>query len=71
MIRFTYGLCRNKIRLEALFTGNGLTYPYTSQLGIKTIFIDSNQGAKSHDNVTPDYFAARFEDVLERATALT
>ena len=36
-----------------------------SQLGIKTIFVDSNQGAKSHENVTPDYFAARFGHVLE------
>ena len=35
------------------------------QLGIKTIFFDSNQGAKSYENVAPDYFARRFEDVLE------
>jgi putative hydrolase of the HAD superfamily len=41
-----------------------------SQLGIKTIFIDSNQGAKSHENVTPDYFAHRFEDVLKAVEAL-
>jgi len=40
-----------------------------SQLGIKTIFIDSNQGAKSHENVTPDYFAHRFEDVLKAVEA--
>jgi putative hydrolase of the HAD superfamily len=42
-----------------------------SQLGIKTIFVDSNQGAKSHDNVTPDYFALRFEDILKGVEALT
>ena len=42
-----------------------------SRLGIKTIFIESNQGAKSHDNVTPDYFAYRFEDVLKGVEALS
>jgi putative hydrolase of the HAD superfamily len=35
-----------------------------SRLGIKTIFFDSNQGDKYHENTTPDYFAHRFEDVL-------
>ena len=42
-----------------------------SKLGIKTIFVDSNQGAKSHENVTPDYFAPRFEDILKGVKALT
>ena len=42
-----------------------------SQLGIKTILVDSNLGAKSHENVTPDYFANRFEDVLKGVKALT
>ena len=42
-----------------------------SRLGIKTIFVDSNQGTKSHDNVAPDYFAHRFEDVLKGVEALT
>ena len=41
-----------------------------SRLGIKTIFIDSNQGDKSHENVTPDYLARRFEDVLRGVEAL-
>jgi putative hydrolase of the HAD superfamily len=41
------------------------------RLGIKAIFIDSNQGTKSHENVTPDYFAPRFEDVLTGVKALT
>jgi len=41
-----------------------------SQLGIKTIFVDSNQGTKSHENVTPDYFAPRFEDVLRGVATL-
>jgi putative hydrolase of the HAD superfamily len=34
------------------------------RLGIKTIFVDSNQGDKYHENTTPDYVAHRFEDVL-------
>jgi putative hydrolase of the HAD superfamily len=42
-----------------------------SRLGIKTIFVDSNQGAKFHEKVTPDYFAQRFEDVLRGVRALT
>jgi putative hydrolase of the HAD superfamily len=36
-----------------------------SRLGIKTILVDSNQGAKSYENVVPDYFARQFEDVLK------
>jgi putative hydrolase of the HAD superfamily len=41
------------------------------QLGIKNIFVDSNQGIKSYENVAPDYFAPRFEDVLKGVKALT
>ena len=41
-----------------------------SQLDIKTIFVDSTQGAKFHENVTPDYFAHRFEDILRGMKAL-
>jgi putative hydrolase of the HAD superfamily len=41
-----------------------------SQLGIKTIFVDSNQGAKSHEDVIPDYFAHRVEDILKGVEAL-
>jgi putative hydrolase of the HAD superfamily len=41
-----------------------------SRLGIKTILVASNQGAKSHENVTPDYFANRFEDVLKGVRSL-
>ncbi len=35
-----------------------------NRLGIKTLFIDSNQGDKVHENVIPDYIAHQFEDVL-------
>ena len=41
-----------------------------SRLGIKTIFVDSNQGTKSHEKVTPDYIAPRFQDVLEGVEAI-
>ena len=41
-----------------------------NRLGIKTIFVDSNQGDKYHENVTPDYIAHQFEDVLRGMEAL-
>ena len=41
-----------------------------NRLGIKTIFVDSNQGDKVHENVTPDYIAHQFEDVLKGVEAL-
>ena len=57
---------------EAIFVGNDMYRDIygASRVGIKAIFIDSNQGAKSHENVTPDYFAHRFEDVLKGVEAL-
>jgi len=42
-----------------------------SRLGIRTIFVDSNQGAKSHEDVTPTTSPHRFEDVLKGIEALT
>jgi putative hydrolase of the HAD superfamily len=33
-------------------------------LGIKTIFIDTNQGAKSFENLEPDYRIGQLDDVL-------
>ena len=41
-----------------------------NRLGIRTIFVDSNQGDKVHENVTPDYIARQFEDVLKGVDAL-
>ena len=57
---------------EAIFVGNDMYRDIygAKRLGIKTIFIDSNQGDKSHENVCPDYFAHRFEDVLRGVEAL-
>jgi putative hydrolase of the HAD superfamily len=34
-------------------------------LGIKTIFIDSNQGAKSFENVGPHYRISQLDDILQ------
>ena len=41
-----------------------------NRLGIKTLFIDSNQGDKAHENLKPDYIAHRFEEVLKGVEAL-
>ena len=58
---------------EVVYVGNDMYRDVygARRLGIKTIFVDSNQGAKSHENVAPDYFAHRFEDVLRGVEALT
>ncbi|MBI4633414.1 MAG: HAD family hydrolase [Deltaproteobacteria bacterium] len=55
-----------------IFVGNDMYRDVygAKRLGVKTIFIDSNQGDKSHENVAPDYFAHRFEDVLRGVEAL-
>ena len=57
---------------EVFYVGNDMYRDIygASQLGIKTIFVDSNQGAKSHEDVIPDYFAHRFEDILKGVEAL-
>jgi putative hydrolase of the HAD superfamily len=52
---------------EVVYVGNDMYRDIygASRLGIKTIFVDSNQGAKSYESVTPDYLAPRFEDILK------
>ncbi len=57
---------------EVIYVGNDMFRDIygASRLGIKTIFVDSNQGVKSYENVTPSYFAPRFEDVLKGVAAL-
>ena len=57
---------------EVIFVGNDMYRDIygANRLGIKTIFIDSNQGDKAHENVTPDYIAHRFEDVLRGVDTL-
>jgi len=60
------------ISAEVICVGNDMYRDIygASQLDIKTIFVDSNQGANSHKNVTPDYFARRFRDILKGVEAL-
>jgi len=57
---------------EVVYVGNDMYRDIygASRLGIKTIFVDSNQGAKSYESVTPDYLAPRFEDVLKGIEAI-
>jgi putative hydrolase of the HAD superfamily len=40
------------------------------QLGIRTVFFDSNQGDKQYRNISPDYIAYRFAEVLRGVEAL-
>lgn len=58
---------------EVLCVGNDMYRDIygAKRLGIKSIFIDSNQGEKYHENVVPDYFAHRFEDVLKGVELLS
>lgn len=57
---------------EVIYAGNDMFRDIygASRLGIRTIFVDSNQGTKFYENVVPDYFAPRFEDVLKGVDAL-
>lgn len=57
---------------EVIFVGNDMYRDVygAGRLGIRTIFIDSNQGAKSHEQVVPDFVARRFEEVLDTVEAL-
>lgn len=57
---------------EVIWVGNDMFRDiYGAQaLGIKSIFIDSNQGAKSYEDVAPDYRAQQFIDVLKGITML-
>jgi putative hydrolase of the HAD superfamily len=57
---------------EVIFVGNDMYRDIygANRLGIMTLFIDSNQGDKTHENVAPDYIAHRFEEVLKGVEAL-
>ncbi|SOD42014.1 HAD family hydrolase [Nitrosovibrio sp. Nv4] len=57
---------------EVISVGNDMfrdTYG-ANLLGIKTIFIDSNQGAKSYDEVAPNYRVQRFDEILTGIASL-
>ena len=58
---------------EVIWVGNDMFRDIhgAKQVGIKSIFIDSDQGAKSFENVMPDYRVQQFEDVLKGVAALT
>lgn len=51
---------------EAIFVGNDMFRDMfgAKQLGIKTIFFQSNQGEQSYKNVAPDYIVRQFSDVI-------
>ena len=53
-------------RSEAITVGNDMFRDiYGAQLlDIRTIFFDSNQGAKTYENIVPAYRAQQFEDIL-------
>ncbi len=57
---------------EVIWVGNDMFRDIfgANLLGIRNIFIDSNQGAKSYKDVAPDYRVQQFEDVLKGIAAL-
>jgi len=58
---------------EVVFVGNDMYRDIygASRLGIKTIHFLSNQGAESYEDITPDYVAATFKEVLTGLEALS
>jgi putative hydrolase of the HAD superfamily len=58
---------------EVIFVGNDMYRDVygASRLGIKAIFVASNQGDIHHEKTTPDYIAHRFEDVLTGIATMT
>ena len=52
---------------DVLYVGNDMYRDIygATRLGIRSIFVDSNQGSKSYGNVIPDYVVSRFADVLK------
>jgi putative hydrolase of the HAD superfamily len=57
---------------EVIFVGNDMYRDIygAGRLGIRTIYVESNQGEKYHEKTTPDYIAHRFEDVLTAVAAI-
>lgn len=53
---------------QVLYVGNDMYRDIygAHQVGMRTIFVDSNQGIKSYENIAPDFFAAGFEQVMEK-----
>jgi putative hydrolase of the HAD superfamily len=58
---------------EVIYVGNDMYRDIygASRLGIKSLFVDSNQGAKSYENVVPDYVAPQFKDIIKGIRTIT
>jgi putative hydrolase of the HAD superfamily len=58
---------------QVIYVGNDMYRDIygANRAGIKTIFVDSNQGEKYYENMKPDYFAHRFEDILQGIAMLS
>ena len=58
---------------QVIYVGNDMYRDIygANRAGIKTIFVDSNQGTKSYGEMKPDYFAPRFEDILKGIETLS
>jgi putative hydrolase of the HAD superfamily len=52
---------------QVIYVGNDIYRDVfgAQRVGMRTILLNSNQGAKSYENITPDFIAARFEQVME------
>lgn len=57
---------------EVIFVGNDMYRDIfgATRIGIKTIFVASNQGAQSYGHTRPSYVITRFEQVPEAVAAL-
>jgi putative hydrolase of the HAD superfamily len=62
----------NLLPSEVIYVGNDMYRDIygANRLGIKTIFFDSNQGQKTYEGVTPDYYVSKFEEVLKGVKVL-
>jgi putative hydrolase of the HAD superfamily len=58
---------------QVIYVGNDMYRDIygANRAGIKAIFVDSNQGEKYYADVKPDYFAHRFEDILQGIATLS
>lgn len=58
---------------EVIYIGNDMYRDIygASRLGIKSIFVYSNQGTKFYKNVAPDYAASQFKDIITGIRVLT
>jgi putative hydrolase of the HAD superfamily len=57
---------------EVIYVGNDMFRDIhgAQRLGIRSIFIDSNQGERSHADTRPDYIARGFHEVLKAVAEL-